>query len=1259
MPPVDPAPPPEGGGRPRPAAIGIDFGTSKCCVAAVRDGRVDVLENELGQRTTPSCVAFNSQQRLVGSDALDQAVVNCANTVHSVKSFLGRTYDEVKDCYSPCHIRPTHRGHRFEYVVHYKNHDQRLRPEQVAAMLLGRMKDIAESSLGCSVDRAVISVPASFGNAQRLAVKYAAQVAGLEVLELINETTAAGVAFADNRTVKTPAVIAVVDFGAGKLDVSIMEVRDGSVRVVVAAGNTNLGGCNLDDALVGHCVGVIHGRHNYRVKEKKQLERLRIACEKAKKTLTLLPEAQFILENLFCNVDVSLTVKRKDLDLLIKSDIRREVSSLFDHLLRQVSLAKDVISKVVLVGGATRMPLVRAVLEEYFGPGKLDQTVNQDEAVAQGAALRAATLSGQESGTSIGVQDVTAFATIGDYSTKGLVDLYERIPLSRKINITSSNSHYMRNLYERCYTGGNKKTFHVHYSRSQEFFSLADCGFLVVNADASGILEVQAEVNGKILDGLVMCTNYYPPGVLKEWIDVANKFRKDVENEKNRVDAETQLESLVYEVKAALCDVQELVSRGEISETTHLCDVTLEWIEDAQAASLQDFNAQIEKLTQVREKLDRIKLLAVEPKKEIGNSQNELLDKSKKFVEAKSKESSVNVQNHGLDSTLSHLSKNQFEEAPNSGDSDNKKANRTDNQFYGADGKILFSRTVVLNSIASRSHEATLMNASISTENNMKKNEVGGQTSFGGEPLRTCEIYSLSNDVEGSSSRIGSEASDGSQYKRSVSQDGPDDRRSASRDRHGDRRSASRDGHGDKRSASRDGHGDRRSASRDGHGDRRSASRDGHGDRRSASKDRNKDPRPSSKVKDENFQCACADRDAIVPCPSERGRPLFKNQTIHSTRLRTRSQFRTEAHELSRPRRYRSSSFSSKLPLTAKTSFAQGTQNGTEKNKMPDHLITKRSVVSTVRATQMASKQLERRNAGSDGKFSGTFLSGTKESILNNKSALPNKTSVNSMFPQLKAGIVKAPPQRPPSNSDGSACFLKQRDAKSQMSSSPKHIKSYVNTDESSEYNQPTFESISQNIFRKVPTFYEHVFHKILSNPSNFSEFKDNLHRQLEEFLCSMKTEVLHPDEILGAVGTSSTSKHGSLWQIEGGLAQSFCNLSIDDNGDVEKMEVDSPPSIDNMKLSTPRDLSSESSRHVPENSGHIEHRFSNGVLRPQYQQVYKDSTPHREGSGISYSLRSQKSDLGPSRTNVSTLVHSYETRDALAAVEIQASKKN
>ncbi|KAA0195548.1 hypothetical protein HAZT_HAZT006168 [Hyalella azteca] len=180
-----------GGGRPRPAAIGIDFGTSKCCVAAVRDGRVDVLENELEQRTTPSFVAFNSQQRLVGSDALDQPVVNCANTVYAVKSFLERTYDEVKDCYFPCHIQPILKGHRIEYVAHYKNRDQRLRPEQVAAMLLGKMKDIAESSLGCPVDRAVISVPASFGNAQRLAVKYAAQVAGLEILELINETTAA------------------------------------------------------------------------------------------------------------------------------------------------------------------------------------------------------------------------------------------------------------------------------------------------------------------------------------------------------------------------------------------------------------------------------------------------------------------------------------------------------------------------------------------------------------------------------------------------------------------------------------------------------------------------------------------------------------------------------------------------------------------------------------------------------------------------------------------------------------------------------------------------------------------------------------------------------------------------------------------------------------------------------------------------------------------------------------------------------------
>ncbi|XP_018013746.1 chaperone protein DnaK-like [Hyalella azteca] len=237
MPPVDSAPPPEERGRPKPVVIGINFGTSKCCVVAVRDGRVDVLENKLGQRTTPSCVAFNSQQRLVGSDDLDQAVENGANTVHAVKRLLGRTYDEVKDFSSSCQFQPMRKSPKFEYVVHYKNHDQKLRPVQVAAMLLGKMKDIAESSLGCPVDRAVISVPASFGNSQRLAVKYAAQVAGLEVLRLINETTAAGVAFADNRTVKTPAVIAVVDFGDGKLVVSIMEVRDGSVNVMAANGN--------------------------------------------------------------------------------------------------------------------------------------------------------------------------------------------------------------------------------------------------------------------------------------------------------------------------------------------------------------------------------------------------------------------------------------------------------------------------------------------------------------------------------------------------------------------------------------------------------------------------------------------------------------------------------------------------------------------------------------------------------------------------------------------------------------------------------------------------------------------------------------------------------------------------------------------------------------------------------------------------------------------------------------------------------------
>ncbi|KAA0195552.1 hypothetical protein HAZT_HAZT006173 [Hyalella azteca] len=469
-----------------------------------------------------------------------------------------------------------------------------------------------------------------------------------------------------------------------------------------------------------------------------------------------------MLECLFFSIDVSLTVKRKDLDLLIEFAIRREVTSIFDHLLRQVSLTKDVISKVVLVGGSTRVPLVRAVLEEYFGPGKLDQTVNKNEAVAQGAALRAATLIGQESGTSIDVQDVTSFPTFGGDNSKEFVDLFERIPLSRNINITSSKTSYMRNLYERCNTGGNNKTFQVSNSRSNEFFSLAGRGCLAVSVDASGILEVHAEVNGKILDGLVMCTNYCSPGVIKEWIDVANKFRKDVENEKDRVDAETQLKSLVYEVKAALCDVQGLLSSGEISETTHLCDATLDWIEDAQAAPLQDFEVRISKLAQVKEKLDRIKLLAVEPKEEVDSFQNEFLDKSKKFVEEKARESSVNVQNHGLNSKLSHMSKDQFEETRNDGVSNDRTAllfaSKADNRSDNGDAKSLSYKNVANNSTASKNLEATETNASILTENNIKKSEVDNQTSSRGEPLHTCEIYSLGYDVQSSSLRMESVA---------------------------------------------------------------------------------------------------------------------------------------------------------------------------------------------------------------------------------------------------------------------------------------------------------------------------------------------------------------------------------------------------------------------------------------------------------------------------------------------------------------------
>ncbi|KAF2349673.1 Heat shock protein 70 family [Trinorchestia longiramus] len=387
-------------GRPQPAVIGIDFGSSKCCVAAVRDGRVLVLENEFGQRTTPSCVAFNSQQRLVGGAALDQAIVNCTNTVHAVKRTLGRTYEELQACFSDDESASTSFERIFSFPqgcasvdgraginVHYRDDKMVLFPEEIAAALLSKMKSIAETKLGCPVEGAAVSVPAYFNNQQRKAMKIAAEIAGLGKVSLINEPTAAATDYASISNFNKNETIFVVDFGAGKLDVSLVSLSRGVVHLKSTSGDLNIGGYDLDMLLLEMSVKYFMNLHHEDLwQDQKALARLRAACQKAKHNLSSLREVRIEVEDVLPGRDFKMAVTRQKFQDLYLSKLEREIRRHITLCCVGADVHMDSVDKILIVGGSTRLPGVQNVLKTIFGKN-LTKTVNLDETVAAGAAL--------------------------------------------------------------------------------------------------------------------------------------------------------------------------------------------------------------------------------------------------------------------------------------------------------------------------------------------------------------------------------------------------------------------------------------------------------------------------------------------------------------------------------------------------------------------------------------------------------------------------------------------------------------------------------------------------------------------------------------------------------------------------------------------------------------------------------------------------------------------------------------------------------
>merc|ERR1712137_533219 len=378
--------------------IGIDLGTTYSCVGVFKKGRVDIIANDQGNRITPSYVAFNENERLIGEAAKNQATINPENTVFDVKRLIGRKFSDpsVKKDMKLMPYEIFDKGGKPYIRVNYRGQPKEYAPEEISAMILGKMKETAEAYLGKKVTHAVVTVPAYFSDAQRQATKDAGVIAGLTVERIINEPTAAAIAYGLDETGDEKTII-VYDLGGGTFDVTLLTVDNGVFEVLATNGDTHLGGEDFDHRVMEHFLRTFKKKTGLDASvDKRAIQKLRREVERAKRTLSTQHQAKIEIESFFDGQDFSETLTRAKFENL-NMDLFRNTMKPVEKVLADSGLGKREIDEIVLVGGSTRIPKIQQLLKDFFNGKEPNRGINPDEAVAYGAAVQGGVLSQDES----------------------------------------------------------------------------------------------------------------------------------------------------------------------------------------------------------------------------------------------------------------------------------------------------------------------------------------------------------------------------------------------------------------------------------------------------------------------------------------------------------------------------------------------------------------------------------------------------------------------------------------------------------------------------------------------------------------------------------------------------------------------------------------------------------------------------------------------------------------------------------------------